>query len=416
MSGFSRHDEHLFVENLPLVEVAKRFGTPCYVYSKQVLLDNLAQLKAAFPKSTPRFFYAVKANSNLAIIRVLCDAGCGFDIVSAGELARVLAAGGDASKTVFSGVGKSADDIKAALQAGIGCFNVESAQEMTRIESIAEADQKMAPIAVRVTPDVDGDTHRFLTTGVKESKFGVPPATALAMAQQAASSAHINFLGFACHLGSQICREAVYISAAQAMVELVKQARIAGITVQHMDMGGGFAVDYDNGSTLDISLAAYDATLADFFSDTPVWMEPGRSITATAGVLLTTVEYMKPAGDKYFWLVDAGMNDFLRPMLYDAMHRIEMVKNTTTPPLTGDVAGPICESADILGRNCTLTAVTGDVLAVRDVGAYGAAMMSNYNSHPRPCEVLVSGDKVELVRKRELINDLFRDECIAFVD
>lgn len=410
MAGFSRRHGRLYLEDIALGEIAERYGTPCYVYSQNMLTEAVTHLRDSFPQSLPRFFYAVKANGNLSVLRLMRQAGCGFDIVSQGEMARGLAAGGRGEDMVFSGVGKSADDISAALQANIGCFNAESADEVARLEALAKTMNRRAPLALRVTPDIDGGTHPYLATGIKEGKFGIPPHEALALAQHAAAAAHLNFLGFAYHIGSQIREVAAYVTAAKQMSDLVAAARTAGLQVAHIDMGGGFAVDYKNSCGLDISLATYDAELARCFKDIPLWLEPGRSIVAAAGVLLTRVEYIKQAGSRMYWIVDAGMNDILRPMLYGAHHNVETVADNGAPPQTGDIAGPVCESTDILARAQTLSASGGDVLAVRDAGAYCAAMMSAYNTRPRPCEVLVHNGQSSLIRRREKIGDMLADE------
>ncbi|MBE8158364.1 MAG: diaminopimelate decarboxylase [Betaproteobacteria bacterium] len=410
MSGFSRRGGRLFAEDVPLADIAKKYGTPCYVYSRRAFLDAVSRLRAAFAQSAPKICYAVKANGNLSVLRLLREAGCGFDIVSGGELARVLAAGGAAQDIVFSGVGKSAVEIRAALHAGIGCFNVESAAEMARLEKIAGAMNLRAPVAVRATPDIDGGTHPHLTTGVGGGKFGVPPKTALALAKRAAAADYLEFFGFACHIGSQIGVQEAYLAAAEKMETLFSQARAAGLAPRRIDMGGGFAVDYENSGGLNIDAKEYDAALARRFAGAEIWIEPGRAVAAAAGVLLTRVEYVKETGGALFWITDAGMNDILRPALYGARHKIEAAEESAAPPQTGAVAGPVCESADILARGCRLAAAAGDLLAVRDAGAYCAAMMSGYNARPRPCEVLVFGGETKLIRRRETEEDMIADE------
>ncbi|MGU9952102.1 MAG: diaminopimelate decarboxylase [Gammaproteobacteria bacterium WSBS_2016_MAG_OTU1] len=409
-NGFWRNDGRLFVESLPLTEIAAQYGTPCYVYSQAVLAASLKRLQKAFAKCSPKFFYAVKANSNLSILRLMRDANCGFDIVSAGEMARVLAAGGAASDIVFSGVGKSSEEITVALSSAIGCFNVESASELYRIESIATKLSKPAPVSFRVTLDIDGGTHPHLTTGLKESKFGVSPQESLALATYAVASKHLDFQGFACHIGSQITSPTVYITAATQMNALRQQAQAAGIPVHHIDMGGGFAIDYKQSTGLKIDLKRVSTEYARHFNDVKLWVEPGRALTAPAGVLLTRVEYIKKVGGMPCWIVDAGMNDILRPMLYDTEHTIEAVEETGTTIQNGDIVGPICESADVLARNCMLSAEEGDLLAIRDAGAYCASMMSSYNSRLRACEVLVHGNTHSLIRRRETLEDMLASE------
>ena len=418
-TGFSRRNGRLCAENVPLSEIAERFGTPCYVYSRRALLDNLSRIKINFARSKPTVFFAVKANSNIAVLQLLHRAGCGFDIVSAGELARVLAAGGSAKQTVFSGVGKSLHDMRTALAAGVGCFNVESLAELARLEALAKEQKTRAPIAFRINPNIYAGTHDYLTTGGDDNKFGISPrdlfdlesGDLLPKYQRIVESPHLDLIGLSCHLGSQITNGEAYIDAALRMSDYALYTQRAGIKIRHLDMGGGFAVNYETGETPAVALEQYDEKLAALFPDTEIWLEPGRAIAATAGVLLTTVEYIKQTG-KTYWIVDAGMNVLLRPALYGARHRVEDVDGDGDS-LIGDVAGPICESGDVLANDCELRAKAGDLLAVRDVGAYGASMMSTYNSHPRPCEVLVSGDQTALIRERDREEDLLHGESLA---
>ena len=410
MSGFTRRDGCLYVEELSASSLAAEFGTPCYVYSKHILLESAERVCSSFPRSLPRFFYAVKANGNLSVLRLLREAGFGFDIVSSGEMSRAFAAGAEGRDIVFSGAGKSAVEIRAALSAGVGCFNVESESEMMRLESIAESQKTCAPMALRVSPDIDGGTHRHLTTGTADGKFGVSYAESLSLARRAAESSSLDFRGFACHIGSQIKDAAAYLSAAEKMSALIKDAQQAGLSVSHVDMGGGFAVDYQNSGGLNIDLSEYDNALSRLFTSAEVWLEPGRSVSASAGVLLTRVEYVKNSGGNLFWIVDAGMNDILRPALYDAVHAVEAAEEKEGSPQTGMVAGPVCESADIIARECRLNVGEGDVLAVRDAGAYCSAMSSNYNARPRPPEVLVDGKTATLIRRRETDEDMLAAE------
>ena len=398
------------MEDAPLSEIAARFGTPCYAYSRRALIGAIAELRAMFSRSRPRLFYAVKANGNLSLLRILREEGCGFDIVSGGELARAVAAGGEPANIVFSGVGKSAAEIRAGLQAGIGCFNVESAAEMSRLEAIAAEMKCRAPLAIRATPDIDGKTHPHLTTGMRGGKFGVSPDEAKRLSRAAAKSAHLDFRGFACHIGSQIGDASAYIAAAEKMDLLIQDAKADGIAVHHIDMGGGFAVDYEGGAGVSFDAAEYDGELSRRFSGMELWLEPGRSAAARAGVLLTRVEYVKESGGSLFWIADAGMNDFPRPSLYGARHIVEAADDNGAPIRRGAVAGPVCESADILSQKCELSAAAGDVLAVRDAGAYCAAMASEYNSRPRPCEVLVDGANVKLIRRRETVAETLANE------
>ena len=410
MSGFSRRGGRLYAEEMPLADIAEKYGTPCYVYSRRAFLDGVARLRAVFSASAPKICYAVKANGNLSVLQILREAGCGFDIVSGGEMVRVLAAGGAAKDIVFSGVGKNAAEIRAALSAGIAGFNVESAAEMARLQQIAAAMNLRAPVSVRANPDIDGGTHPHLTTGVGGGKFGVPPEEAFALAKQAAAAENLEFFGFACHIGSQISAPEPYIAAAEKMEELFLRAKAAGLPPRRMDMGGGFAVDYENSSGLNIDAKEYDLALARRFAGAEVWIEPGRAVAAEAGVLLTRVEYVKQNSGALFWIADAGMNDILRPALYGARHKIETAAESDATARTGSVAGPVCESADILARDCRLAAEAGDLLAVRGAGAYCAAMMSGYNSRPLPCEVLVSGNAAKLIRRRETEEDMLANE------
>lgn len=410
MSGFSRRGGRLFAEDVPLAEIAEKYGTPCYAYSRGAFLEAVSRLRAAFSKSAPKICYAVKANGNLSVLRLLRGAGCGFDIVSGGEMARVLAAGGAAQDIVFSGTGKSAAEIRAALRAGIGCFNAESAAEIGRLKSIAGEMNVRAPVSVRVNPDIDGGAHPHLATGLGGGKFGVPSEEALPLAERIAAAPELEFFGFACHIGSQIGAPEAYLAAAEKMGELFSRARAAGLNPRRADMGGGFAVDYENSGGLNIDVAEYDAELARRFAGTEIWLEPGRAVAAAAGVLLTRVEYVKKSGGAHFWITDAGMNDILRPALYGARHKIETADESDAPPETGSAAGPVCESADVLARGVCLAAAEGDILAVRDAGAYCAAMMSGYNARLRPCEVLVCGGGTKLIRRRETEEEMLENE------
>ena len=399
----------LCVEGLSLADIADKYGTPCYVYSQTALIAAYERIVASFPQSKPAVHYAVKANDNLSLLKILAQAGCGFDIVSGGELKRVLTAGGRADKTVFSGVGKSAAEIRQALTAGVDCFNVESSGELRRIKTIATECGKKARIALRLTPNIDGGTHPHLTTGVSGSKFGVFQETALSLALQATESKFLEFVGFSCHLGSQIFDETVFLAEAQAMAETVSLAQKRGLTVSRVDMGGGFAVNYDTGGGLAAELKKYDEILARLFGDINILIEPGRSIVAATGVLLCKVEYHKEEKTDNDWLIiDAGMNDFMRPAMYDASHRIEAVMSGDNDAATNTytIAGPVCESADIMARDIKLSVKAGGVLAIMDAGAYGAVMASNYNARPRPSEVLAQNGQTTLIRRRETLDDM----------
>lgn len=402
---------NLYAEDVALADIAAEFGTPCYVYSQAAITGALNHLRKAFAKSKPELRFAVKANGNLAILKLLAEHGAGFDIVSGGELARVIAAGGDVAKVVFSGVGKSGADIKDALVAGIGCFNVESAMELSRIAAIAADNNKIAKVALRVNPAIDGGAHRHLATGIGGSKFGIAAGDILPLAKYAADAPSLSFAGLSCHIGSQIKQSAAFVAAADAVAELRAQLDNAGIKTPIINMGGGFAADYD-GEGEKINYAAIDEVYAARFADAEsLLLEPGRRVCAAAGVLLCRVEYEKQADGKHYWIVDAGMNDLIRPALYDARHRIVAVcQQKKGEEKTGDIAGPVCESADIIAHQQTMRLAPGDLLAVLDAGAYGMTMACNYNARPRPCEVMVVGDSARLIRRREKAGELFAAE------
>ena len=410
-------DGVLRADGASLAEVASRFGTPSYVYSRAALEAAFRRAAAAFSPGGIR--YAVKANSNLEILRILSGLGCGFDVVSGGELARVLEAGGAAAMTVFSGVGKSRAEIDFALRAGIGCFNAESAGETERIAALAAESGIRGRVALRVIPDVDAETHRHLTTGLAGGKFGIPMADAPGLARRIAESERLEFAGLSCHLGSQIRDAKIFGEAARRMAELRRALEAAGIPVPQADLGGGFAAAYREGeSPCDLE----DCARALFSHFDPqkirLLVEPGRSLIAAAGALLTRVEYVKSTGGGAVVITDAGMNDLMRPALYDAHHRIVPVAagaaGVAAESSDGDglatVAGPVCESADILGRRRKLRAAAGDVLAILDAGAYGMVMASNYNTRLRPCEVLAEAGKVRLIRRRETLDDILAAE------
>ena len=425
-------DGVLTADGVRLDEVAARFGAPCYVYSRGVLESAYARLRAAFAPAELR--YAVKANGNLEILRMLSGWGCGFDIVSGGELARVLEAGGDAEKTVFSGVGKSRAEVEFALRSNIGCFNAESAGEVGRIAEVAAELGVCGRVALRVIPDVDAETHPHLTTGLSGGKFGIPMADAAELARRMLESRHLEFAGLSCHLGSQIREAGIFGEAAARMAELAAELERAGVPVLQVDMGGGFAVAYREGESSCDAEECGRILFSHFDSGrTKLLVEPGRSLTAAMGVLLTRVEHVKSGGDGRgkVIIVDAGMNDLLRPALYDAYHRIVPVcagsgnggKELGVNKLGGDVgsglggsggdalvAGPVCESADILGRERDLEVAEGDLLAILDVGAYGMTMASNYNARVRACEVLTEGGEFRLIRRRETMDDLLSAE------
>jgi len=407
----------LFAENVPLSEVAQRFGTPCYVYSRKALEENFLAWENALGAHPHLVCYAVKANSNIAVLNVLARLGAGFDIVSVGELERVLLAGGDAAKVVFSGVGKLPYEIERALDAGIHCFNVESEAELDLIQQIASSKNRNAKISLRVNPDVDANTHPYISTGLKENKFGVPIESALAIYQRAAKMPNIVIVGVDCHIGSQLTTTAPFLDALDRVLTLVDQLQAAGISLQHLDLGGGLGVTYTN-ETPPTPAEYIQQVLKKLNGQSfKLMFEPGRSIVANAGVFLTRVQLIKPTPKKHFAVIDGAMNDLIRPALYQAYQVIEPVLLKEEAAREGnaqlyDVVGPVCETGDFLGKDRELVIAPGDLLAIRSSGAYGFAMSSNYNSRGRPPEVMVDGDKMFLVRSRETFADLVRGESL----
>jgi len=404
-------DGALHVEGVALADLATRFGTPTYVYSKAALAQAYGRFANAFSAASDSLAcYAVKANSTLAVLGVLARAGAGFDIVSGGELQRVIRAGGSASRVVFSGVSKSHEDIAAALQAGILCFNVESAAELERIAGIAAQRGQIASVSLRVNPDVDAMSHPYISTGLRENKFGVDMETARALYQRAASLPSLRVCGIDCHIGSQITSLSPFVDALDRVLALVDALAAEGIVLEHIDVGGGLGVSY-NGETPP-SVQDYAAAIVAGVGTRRLRLltEPGRAIVASAGLLLTRVEYLKQNGERHFAIVDAGMNDLLRPALYGAWMGIEAVRPRAGATQDWDIVGPVCESADFLGKQRALRLEAGDLLAVRDAGAYAFSMSSNYNSRCRAAEVMVDGDTAFLVRERERFEDLVRGE------
>ncbi len=407
MTGFVLKQGALYAEDIPLADVAARFGTPCYVYSLKLLREAFAAYRDALAGRDALVCYAVKANSNLAILNVFARMGAGLDIVSGGELARVMAAGGDAGKVVFSGVGKSRDEMRAALEAGIYCFNVESAAELERLNEVAGGVGKRAPIAFRVNPNVDPKTHPYISTGLKSSKFGVPYDQALALYRRARSLPHLEIHGIDCHIGSQLLDPAPAAEAAEKLLALVDALAAEGIVLQHIDIGGGKGITYRDEQAPDA--ADYLAPTLEVLAGRKekLLLEPGRSLVGNAGLLLTRVEFLKHGEEKNFAVVDAAMNDLARPALYDAWHEIQPVVPRNLEPETYDIVGPVCESGDFLGHGRRLDLQEGDLLAVMSAGAYGMAMSSNYNTRPRAAEVIVDGTQAHLVRRRETVPELF---------
>ena len=411
MDHFNYRDGELYAEEVRLAEIAERFGTPCYVYSRATLERHWHAFDRAFAGHPHLICYAVKANSNLGVLNVLARLGSGFDIVSVGELERVLAAGGDPNRVVFSGVGKRADEMARALEAGIRCFNVESAAELERLNRVAGELGRTAPVSLRVNPDVDARTHPYISTGLRENKFGIEVEAALAAYRRAAELPHLEVSGIDCHIGSQLTELSPFLDALDRVLALNERLRGEGIQVCHLDLGGGLGVRYADERPPEPAeyAAALSQRLAD--SDLEILLEPGRAIAANAGVLLTRVEYLKPTPARDFAVIDAAMNDLIRPALYSAWQAIvPLRRDTGGRPGTYDLVGPVCETGDFLGKERGLTLAEGDLLAVRSAGAYGFTMASNYNTRPRPAEVMVDGDRVHPVRARERLTDLWRGE------
>lgn len=408
LSGFSRRDGALYCEELNLRELAQRFGTPLYVYSHQALKTALENWMRGIAGTNHRVFYAMKANSNLALLKFFHDSGTGFDIVSRGELQRALMADAKGNDIVYSGVGKSREDIRAALRADIGCFNVESIPELDRINEVALEEKRIAPVSVRVNPDVDAKTHPYISTGLKNNKFGVSYDQTVALYQRAAKLPGIRISGIDMHIGSQITELEPFVHAADKIFDIVDALAQNGIMLDHLDFGGGLGVRYTDetppsAETLVKAVSRKAAKRG--YADLPIYFEPGRSLVARAGILLTTVEYLKPTEAKNFMIVDAAMNDMVRPTLYQA--QMPLVNCTQRDEVSlWDVVGPVCETGDFLARSIELAAQPGDVLAMTGAGAYGMSMASNYNSRGRAAEVLVSGSRVWLIRRRETIEDL----------
>lgn len=407
MNSFILKNAALHAEDVALAQIANEFGTPCYVYSKSSLTQAFERFSAGFSGSNHLVCFAVKSNPSLAILSLFAKLGAGFDIVSGGELARVIAAGGDPAKVVFSGVGKTENEMQAALIAGIFCFNVESASELTRLNKVAGAMGKVAPVSLRVNPNVDAKTHPYISTGLKNNKFGVAYDDALNIYLQAATMPNIAIHGVDCHIGSQITELSPFLDAFDRVLALVDALEQNGIHIQHIDAGGGIGICYNNETPPEFTAyaAAMRAKLGD--RDIKLVFEPGRALVGNAGVLLTKVEYLKHTEAKNFAIVDAAMNDLMRPALYDAYHDIKAVQPRDTATETYEIVGPVCESGDFLGHDRTLALAEGDLLAIMSAGAYGMSMSSNYNTRPRAAEVMVDGDQCHLVRKRELIADLF---------
>ena len=424
MSHFSYQNGVLHAESVALSAIAAQFGTPTYVYSKAQLLENFSGYAAPAQGRDALVCYAMKANSNLAVLDLLARQGAGFDIVSGGELLRVIAAGGDPGKVIFSGVGKTAAEIELALEKGILCFNVESIPELDRINEVAGRLGKRAPVSLRVNPNVDAKTHPYIATGLKASKFGVAFSDALATYRRAAALPHLDVVGIDCHIGSQLLDDAPLLEALDKLIELIDTLALDGIHLHHLDVGGGLGIDYGTssdkppvpiGDYVARVFARVDAWRAEKHGGRPIKVifEPGRSIVGNAGVLLMSVEFIKPGEEKNFCVVDAAMNDMARPAMYQAWMDVKPVAPRAGEAVTYDLVGPVCESGDWLARDRALALQPGDVLAMMTAGAYGFTMSSNYNTRGRAAEVLVDGTQVHLVRRRETPAELFALESMV---
>ncbi len=411
MNHFSYQNNQLFAENVAIRTIVEKYGSPCYIYSRATLERHWHAFNNAFGSQSHLICYAVKANSNIGVLNVLSRLGSGFDIVSIGELQRVLLAGGNAKKVVFSGVGKRADEIREALKLGIRCFNVEVFDELERINQIAGELNLIAPISFRVNPDVDAKTHPYISTGLKENKFGIAIENAFEAYQHAASLKNIEVVGVDCHIGSQLIEIRPFLDALDKVLALVEKLKAVGITLKHLDLGGGLGIQYNNETPPEP--ADYISAILERLgkTDLEIMLEPGRAIVGNAGILVTRVEYLKPTEHKNFAIVDAAMNDLVRPALYGAWQDIVPVDlKSVAPEMTWDIVGPVCETGDFLGKQRELKLTAGDLLAVRSSGAYGFTMSSNYNSRPRVAEIMVDGDKIHVIRERETLTQLWQGE------
>ena len=409
-------DQHLFIEQLRLQDLAEAHGTPLFVYSKAAMLHALGAYQRAFAGRKAKVHYAMKANSSLGVLQVFAQAGCGFDIVSAGELARVQAAGGQAKDVIFSGVGKTRAEMQIGLQAGIACFNVESEAELDVLNEMALSLGKIAPVSIRVNPNVDPKTHPYISTGLKGNKFGIAHERTLQAYQHAASLPGLKVTGIDCHIGSQITTTEPYLDALDKVLDLVEQIESAGIPIHHLDFGGGLGINY-NGDTPPAADDLWTRLLARLdergFGDRQLMIEPGRSLVGNAGVCLTQVQFIKPGEQKNFCIIDAAMNDLPRPAMYEAFHQIVPLSLSDAAAQVYDVVGPVCESGDWIGRDRALNVQAGDTLAVLSAGAYCMSMASNYNTRGRPAEVLVDAHKSHVIRTRETVADQMRGENLV---
>jgi diaminopimelate decarboxylase len=413
MDYFEYKENRLFAEDLAVSTIASKFSTPLYIYSRATLERHWRAFDDAFDGMTHCVCYAVKANSNLAVLNVLARLGSGFDIVSAGELARVIAAGGKADRTVFSGVGKTVAEINYALELGVRCFNIESIPELERINAIAGERGLRAPISIRVNPDVDAQTHPYISTGLKENKFGIAIEHAEAVYQKAAQLPNLDVIGIDCHIGSQLTTVTPFVDALKRVLVLIDKLATEGIKLTHLDVGGGLGITYQDEtppSPTEYAMALRELLVG---RDLEVLLEPGRAIAGNAGILVTKVEYIKLTDDKQFAIVDAAMNDLLRPALYQSWQMIQpVIIDDTIEEQQYDIVGPICETGDFLGKDRLLAIKQGDLLAIRSAGAYGFTMSSNYNSRPRVAEIMVDGDQMHVIRERETIESLYAGEQV----
>ena len=411
MNTFSFKNKALYAESVAVTDLMEQYGSPLYIYSRSQIASNWQQFNQAFGDHPHLICYAVKANSNLGVLNVLAKLGSGFDIVSIGELERVIAAGGKPGRCVFSGVSKTETEIQRALELGIYCFNVESAAELDRVESVAKLMSTKAPISIRVNPDVDANTHPYIATGLKENKFGVSVDRSLALYKKAELSKHLDVFGLDYHIGSQITEVSPFIEALEKALELISQLKAEGIKMSHIDIGGGVGIAYNEEKTINIE--KYIQSVLDKVGDLEVILEPGRAIVGNAGIFVTQVEYLKQSGVKSFAIIDGAMNDLQRPSLYGSYHQaIAVEDNSKGIKDTWDLVGPICETGDFLAKDRELTLEQGDYIALMSAGAYGFVLSSNYNSRPRVAEVMVSGSDHALVRKRETVGSLFENEFI----
>jgi len=411
MDYFNYRDNELFAEDIAVQDIVKKYGSPCYIYSRATLERHWHAFDKAFQDHSHLICYAVKANSNIGLLNLLARLGSGFDIVSIGELERVIAAGGDPKKVVFSGIGKREDEILAALKIGIRCFNIEVRDELDRINHLAKLLGVIAPVSFRVNPNVDAKTHPYISTGLKENKFGIDIDQALTEYRRAATMPNINIIGIDCHIGSQLTETGPFLDALDKLLELVSALKADNINLHHLDLGGGLGIRYNTemppkpADYIELILERLGAT------DFEILLEPGRAIVGNAGILVTQIEYLKPTPHKNFAIVDAAMNDLMRPSLYSAWQEIiPIVKNSNAPEKLWDIVGPVCETGDFLGKERMLKLAQGDLLAIRSSGAYGFSMSSNYNSRPRVPELMVDGNQVHLIRDRESLVDLWSSE------